>query len=210
MFSLVEKTVPKQSGKAALDTGTDGELSGEAAETAMKVGLFGAGSGDCEPALVSAGCATAVALHGFRCVLFLGSLCQDAKFAGLPSRSPEHFCSEPYKSKTRETDVELLCIPDACACSVVTAPSKTKHSNTGPEVPAAMKFQKGELIGSHYGKLIFPKLSSEKHTKQVFGSEALTVNMARISKYLLSFQVQERQLEDATERLRNKQAVRVN
>lgn len=72
---------------------------------------------------------------------------------------------------------------------------------------AARKFQKAEGTESYYGTLVYSNLSSRAHTRKVYGSKALKLDLAQVSKYALQAGMQERRLERAAERLRKNPAL---
>lgn len=80
----------------------------------------------------------------------------------------------------REVEADVLCIADACACSVTIVPLKIKHSSARLGVFAAGKFQKGETTGSYYETLVYPNLWSRRHTRKVHGNGDLKVDVVRI------------------------------
>lgn len=64
-------------------------------------------------------------------------------------------------------DPDQLRIADACAWSMIIAPSGTTHFGAGLGVYATRTFRRGEATGSYYGTLVKHELTSSEHTREV-------------------------------------------
>lgn len=105
---------------------TDVQLSQETTEARARMASFGICSSGCRPAVIFAGLADAVSLHGLRLFVLLGALWQDVELAISHRRRPVHLWSEPQshnKSLMRKTDVDVPlqsgCVRMLCVYSAV-------------------------------------------------------------------------------------------
>lgn len=103
--------------------------------------------------------------------------------------------------------VAQLRTAEACACWVPIPTMKIKHCSAGLGVFAGMTSQQSENTGSYYVTLVYHDLFSGKHTRKLYGYEALYVDLVRFSRYALQNQVRGGPFEWGTKSLGSKRAI---
>lgn len=91
----------------------------------------------------------------------------------------------------REGHVGLFRKWNARVCSVTIEPSNVKHSSGGLRLFTARNFQKSEADGRYCETLVYQDLSLRKHTRKLYGDEALRVAVPPFSEYALQFRYSE-------------------